>query len=176
MIATPRGTPPPRPTPEAEPSRGRRPGPPTAPVAVPGPRRPVDTRRTTSGRSVDGRQWELLTDPTSVTAVTRRGTVAEAHVSELDEQVVVEFWADGPDLPEELSAQLVRQAFSLPAVRPHRRVLVCVPQQNGAVLAEARQCVEGAWTRTAGVTCLLEGRIGDSPSAQPTAPAPTSRR
>ena len=175
MSATPpRGTPPPRPTPQAGPSRTRRREPAAAPVSVAEPRLPVDTGRRTSGRSADGRQWELLTDPSSVTAVTRRGTVAEAHVSERDEQVVVEFWADGPDLPTELSAQLVRQAFSLPAVRPRRRVLVCVPQHNGAVLAEARRRVEGAWTRTAGVTCLLEGRIGESPSAPPDA-GPSAR-
>jgi hypothetical protein len=88
-------------------------------------------------------------------------------VSERDEQVVVEFWADGPDLPAELGIQLVSHAFSLPALRPHRPVLVCVPQYNGAVLAEARRRVDGAWTRTAGVTCLLEGRIGERPSPSP---------
>ena len=146
---------------------------PVAAAIAPEPRSPVDAPRTTVGRAADGRQWELRIGPSGVTAVTRRGTVAEAHVSERNEQVVVEFWAEGPDQPAELSIQLVAQAFSLPAVRPHRPVLVCVPQHNGAVLAEARRRLEGAWTRTAGVTCLLEGRIGEGPSAPPGAvPAP----
>jgi hypothetical protein len=117
--------------------------------------------------SADGRGWELLTDRTSVAAVTPRGTVGEAHVSERGGTVVVEFWVEGSGLPAELSTQLVTQAFSLPVVRPHRPVLVCVPRHDGAVLAEARRRVEDAWTRAAGVTCLLEGRIGESPSATP---------
>lgn len=140
----------------------------TAPATVPARRGPVVTpRRTTSGRAADGRRWELLTDRTSVSAVMPRGTVGEAHVSERDEQVVVEFWMEGPGLPAELSTQLVAQAFSLPVVRPHRPVLVCLPRHDGAVLAEARRHVENAWTRAAGVTCLLEGRIAESPSPVP---------
>jgi hypothetical protein len=97
--------------------------------------------------------------------VTPQGTVAEARVSERDEQVVVEFWADAPGLPAELSDQLVAQAFALPPVRAHRPVLVCVPRYDGAVLAEARRHVEGGWTRMAGVTCMLEGRVGERSSA-----------
>ena len=89
-------------------------------------------------------------------------------MSERDEQVVVEFWVEGPGLPAELSAELVRYAFLLPAIRPHRPVLVCVPRHDGAVLAEAQRRVEGAWTRAAGVTCLLEGRIAENPSTTPT--------
>jgi len=98
--------------------------------------------------------------------VTRRGTVAEAHVSERGEQIVVELWADGPDLPPELGAQLVSQAFALPGLVAHRPVLVCVPRREGAILEQARRHVEGARTRAAGVTCLIEGRIGEDRSAR----------
>lgn len=88
-------------------------------------------------------------------------------MSERDHQVVVEFWADAPGLPAELSDQLVTQAFALPPVRAHRSVLVCIPRYDGAVLAEARRHVEGGWTRMAGVTCMLEGRVRERPSAPP---------
>jgi hypothetical protein len=126
--------------------------------------------RRTSGRSADGRRWELLTDPGGVTAVTSTGTVGEARVSVRGEQIVVELWADGPDLPPELGAQVVNEAFSLPAVEAHRPVLVCVLQRDGALLDEARRHVQDARTRAAGVTCLIEGRIGEDP---PSTPAPT---
>ena len=88
-------------------------------------------------------------------------------MSERNGQVVVEFWVEGPGLPAELSAQLVTQAFGLPAVRPHRPVLVCVPRHDGAVLAEARRRVVNASTRAAGVTCLLEGRVAGDLTATP---------
>ena len=126
--------------------------------------------RRTSGRSADGRGWELLTDPGGVTAVTSTGTVGEARVSVRGEQVVVELWADGPDLPPELGAQVVDEAFLLAAVEAHRPVLVCVLQRDGALLDQARRHVQGARTRAAGVTCLIEGRIGEDP---PSTPAPT---
>ena len=116
--------------------------------------------RHTAGRAAAGRQWELLCDDTSVTAVLPSGTVAEAHVSEADEQVVVEFWAGPADLPRELGEALVVRTFSLPAVRPRRPVVVCVPQRQGAVLAHARRFVSDARVRSAGVTSLLEGRVG----------------
>lgn len=114
----------------------------------------------TPGRRTAAGQWELVTDSTGVTAVTPAGAIAEARVSERDEQVVVEFWADPADLPRDLCVRLVTQAFSLPAVRPHRPVLVCAPRRSGAVLAHARRRVQGARTRAAGVTCLIEGRVG----------------
>jgi hypothetical protein len=143
-----------------------RPGP--SPGTVPAPRVHSDAfPRRTVGRSADGRQWELLTDPGGVAAVTSAGTVAEARVSQRDEQVVIELWADGPDLPPELSAQLISHAFSLPAVEAQRPVLVCVPRRDGAMLTHARRHVDGARTRAAGVTCLIEGRISQDPSSTP---------
>jgi hypothetical protein len=118
--------------------------------------------RTNSGRAADGRQWELLSDDTSVTAVLPTGgTVAEAHVSEAGDRVVVEFWAEPIDLPRELGEALVARTFSLPAVRPRRPVLVCVPQRQGAVLAQARRYVRDPRVRSAGVTCVLEGLVGE---------------
>jgi hypothetical protein len=119
------------------------------------------------GRAADGRRWELLTARQSVTAVTAAGTVAEAHVSERADVVVLEFWTDTTGLPAELPAQLVDATFTLPAVRPHRPVVVCVPQRDGNLLAQARRRVADARTRSAGVTCLIEGRVGESPENSP---------
>ena len=130
---------------------------PYRPSAVPVPRR-------TAARAAAGRRWELRTDDTSVTALTHAGTVAEARVSERDEQVVVEFWAEPVDLPTDLAGSLVARAFALPAVRPRRPVVVCVSQRHGTVLAHARRFVQEASVRAAGVTCLIEGRVGDTPS------------
>jgi hypothetical protein len=98
------------------------------------------------------------------------GTVAEARASEPDERVVLEFWAEPTDLPGDLADALVVQAFSLPAVRPRRPVVVCVPQRQGLVLARARRFVTDARVRSAGVTCLLEGRVRHVvvPAASPT--------
>ena len=130
---------------------------PYRPAAIPVPRK-------ASARAADGRRWELLADDTSVTAVTHAGaTVAEARVSERDGHVVVEFWTEPTDLPRDLAGSLVARAFSLPAVRPRRPVVVCVPQRGGTVLAQARRFVQGASVRAAGVTCLIEGRVGDTP-------------
>jgi hypothetical protein len=129
--------------------------------------------RRTAGRAADGRPWELLSDDTSVTAVLPSGTVAESHVSESDERVVVEFWAEPADLPRELGEALVARTFSLPAVRPRRPVVVCIPQRQGTVLAQARRFVADARVRSAGVTCLLEGRVGDGGG---TAPGGMNRR
>ena len=125
---------------------------------VPG-RPPTAAPRTTPGRSADGRQWELRSADTGIAAVTPSGTVAEAHVSEQEDVVVVELRADRPGLPSELSSQLVTQAFSLPAVRTHRPVLVCVPRHDGALLDHARRHVEEPRTHAAGVTCMIEGRV-----------------
>jgi hypothetical protein len=178
MIET---TPPTSSSPDARPKSdggGGSSRPPAAtPATVPAPRVPQDSRaRTRSGRSPDGRQWDLVTDAAGVTAVMPTGTVAEARVSERDEQVVIEFWADGPGLPPELGDQLVAQAFSLPAVRPHRPVLLCIPPHSCGILAQAHRPVQDAQTRAAGVTCLLEGRVGGQPSATPgSTPLPRTR-
>jgi hypothetical protein len=112
-----------------------------------------------------GRRWVLRNDENTVTAVTTDGTVAEARVSEPDERVVVELWASPSDLPPELVTDLVARAFALPAMRPHRAVLVCVPRRDAALLEQAHQHVRAAWTRAAGTTCLIEGRIGTTPAA-----------
>ncbi|HEV7213018.1 MAG TPA: hypothetical protein VGN47_15010 [Blastococcus sp.] len=128
--------------------------------SIPAPPSPgTTTGRRVAGSSADGRRWELLADSTRVAAVTSAGTVADAHVSERDDLVVVEFWANGTDLPHELCTELVRQAFTLPAVRGDRAVLVCVPRRNGEVIADARRHVRDARTRAAGVTCLMEGLV-----------------
>ena len=127
--------------------------------SIPAPRPPEPSARRVAGSAADGRRWELLADSTGVAAVTSAGTVADAHVSERDDQVVVEFWADGTDLPHELCAELVRQAFTHPAVRADRAVLVCVPRRNGEVIADARRHLRNARTRAAGVTCLMEGLV-----------------
>ena len=131
---------------------------------------PIPLPRRTAGRAADGRTWELLSDDTSVTAVLPSGTVAEAHVSEADERVVVEFWADPADLPRDLGEALITRTFLLPAVRPRRPVTVCVPQRQGMLLSQARRFVLDGRVRSAGVTCLLEGRVGGTsvPSATPT--------
>jgi hypothetical protein len=99
--------------------------------------------------------------------VTTAGTVAEAHVSEPDERVVVELWSGSPDLPPELTADLVARAFALPAIRPRRPVLVCLPRRDAALLEAAHRYVRAAWTRAAGTTCLIEGRIGAASAAPP---------
>ena len=110
-----------------------------------------------------GRGWELRTTPTSVAAVTAAGTVAEAHVSTREGGSLIEFWSAERGLPPELSARLVAQAFSLPSVGTHCPVLVCVPRSGGELLAQARRHVQDARAHAAGVTCLLEGRIGEHP-------------
>lgn len=141
--------------------------PPSRPItSIPVPRDgTAGLPRRTTGHCADGRPWNLRTDATSVTATTTAGTVAEAHVSERADLVVVEFWADPVDLPSTLGARLVDEAFALPAVRPDRPVLVCVSRRDGAVLEEARRHVADAHARAAGVTCLIEGRVGEDPAA-----------
>jgi len=105
------------------------------------------------------RQWQLLTDDSSVIVVSSGLTLAEARVCEPDERVVIEFWVDPSGLPAEVTEQLVEQAFARPAVRPRRPVLVCVPKRDGAVLEHADRFVSGAVVRPAGVTCLIEGYV-----------------
>jgi hypothetical protein len=112
-----------------------------------------------SAASSDGRRWEMLTNVAGVTVTSPRGTVAEARVSERGDQVVLEIWA-GADLPQELSSQLVDHAFAHPSVRSDRPVLVCLPTRYASVLREVTHHVADPRTRVAGVTCLVEGRVG----------------
>jgi hypothetical protein len=121
----------------------------------------IPSPRRTTGLASGGRRWELTHDDATVTATVGSGAVAEACVSESGERVVVEFWAEPVDLPADLAAALVGEAFSLPAVRPGRPVVVCVPQRHGQVLTVARRLVRDARVRSAGVTCLVEGRVSD---------------
>jgi hypothetical protein len=102
----------------------------------------------------------LLADDATVTVVSSGAALAEAHVSAPDERVVIEFWVDPSGLPAEVTEQLVEQAFTRPAVRSRRPILVCVPKRDGAVLAHAHRFVSDAVVRPAGVTCLIEGHVG----------------
>jgi hypothetical protein len=105
-------------------------------------------------------RWQLSADSESVTARTSSGPVAEAHVSESAGRVVVEFWSQAGPLPRGLAADLVERAFTMPAVRPRRPVLVCVPRCDGALLEQARRFVQRAEVRAAGTTCLIDGVVG----------------
>jgi len=108
----------------------------------------------------------LLADVPSGRGGRAGAALAEAHVSAPDERVVIEFWVDPSGLPAEVTEQLVEQAFTRPAVRPRRPILVCVPKRDGAVLAHAHRFVSDAVVRPAGVTCLIEGHVGiGSPAA-----------
>jgi hypothetical protein len=121
--------------------------------------------------------WELSSDDVTVTARTPAGPVAEARVSESGERVVVEFWAQPPALPRELAADLVARAFALPAVRPRRPVLLCVPRCDGELLLQARRFVQRAEVRAAGTTCLIEGIVGAvRPSGPGSLPRPRPAR
>jgi hypothetical protein len=113
------------------------------------------------GRHDDALRWELLTQSAGTAVLTPAGTVAEAHVSERDDEVVVEFWTGATGLPDELRAQLVGQAFSHPAVTAGRPIVVCVPRGDSEVLALARRRVQGSRIHVAGVTCLIEGHVPD---------------
>ena len=114
-----------------------------------------------TGVAADGRRWELRAAPDRITAVTSTGTIGEAHVTDRGDRVVVELWSAEPGVPSELTTQLVTAAFTSPAVRPERPVLVCIPRHDGGLLAEARRHVRDAQTRAAGVNCLLEGYVGN---------------
>jgi hypothetical protein len=123
---------------------------------------PTTGAREIPGRSPDGRQWDLVAEPGGVVAVMGPRTVAEARLSAADQGIVVEFWADDADLPPDLAAALVAQAFAHPAVTADRPVVACVPRRAGELLDLARRHVRGARVRAAGVTCLVEGRTGDA--------------
>ena len=114
-----------------------------------------------TGVAADGRRWELRAASDEVTAVTTGGTIGEAHVTDRGDRVVVEFWSAEAGVPSELRVQLVTAAFTSPAVRPERPVLVCIPRHDGGLLEEVRRHVRDARTRAAGVTCLLEGYVGN---------------
>jgi hypothetical protein len=109
--------------------------------------------------------WQLLVDESSVRVVSSGRTLAEARVSEPDERVVVEFWVDPSGVSAEVTEQLVEQAFTRPAIRPRRAIVVCVPKRDGAVLAHAHVFVSDAVVRPAGVTCLIEGHVGTAAAA-----------
>jgi hypothetical protein len=125
---------------------------------------PAAPPRPTPGDPAGGPSWHLLSDDTSVSAVTAGGTVAEARVSESDERVVIELWAGVGDLAPEVAVEFVARAFALPAVRPQRPVLVCVPRRDVAVLTQAHRHVRDGWTRAAGSTALIEGLVDAEPS------------
>ena len=110
-------------------------------------------------RAADGRLWELLTSRSGVAVMTEAGRLAEAHVADESDRVVVDFWADSTDLPADIGAQLVSQAFAHPAVRAHRQILVALPRGESNVLEQVRAHLDDAQARVAGVTCLVEGHV-----------------
>jgi hypothetical protein len=141
------------------------PAPATEHTRIPGPRTAGEAiLRATPGRSADGLNWVMRSDEHTVTAVTTTGTVAEARVSEPDERMVVELWVRDGMLPPDLVAAFVGRVFALPAARPQRPVLVCLPRRDAALLAQTQSYVRSAWTRAAGSTCLIEGRITQPPA------------
>jgi hypothetical protein len=111
------------------------------------------------GPSRDER-WELTTSTAGVTATTDARPVALARVTERGEQVVVELWSGPAPLPAAVRAGLVAEAFAHPAVRTARPVLAVVPRGDTDLIDAARARVSGASSRVAGVTCLIEGRVG----------------
>ena len=146
-----------------------RPRPPVEPnvVAEPGPELPLPTfPRRIPFRSADGRRWELLTSPSDVTAVGTAGIVAQASITEQDEQVLLSFWIGSSVPRRELAGHLVRQAFGHPAVRPGRRVLVSLPRGDADLLLPVRGWLHDAGTWVAGASCLLEGTVDAAARAQ----------
>jgi hypothetical protein len=107
-----------------------------------------------------GERWELTRSTAGVTATTDAGPVARARVTERGEQVVVELWTGPAPLPAAVRAGLVAEAFAHPAVRTSRPVLAVVPRGDTDLIDAARARVSGASSRVAGVTCLIEGRVG----------------
>jgi hypothetical protein len=81
------------------------------------------------------------------------------QVRDRDHRLMLEFWTASPALPVELRRELVRQAFTHPAVRPGREVLACTPTGDSEVLTAVRDRVSGARSRVAGATCLVEGTV-----------------
>jgi hypothetical protein len=111
------------------------------------------------GHSGDGRSWELLTSRTGVSVIGEVGRLAEAQVAEETDRVVVDIRPELLGLPADLVTRLVNSAFAHPAVRARRPILVTLPRGDSAVLQEVEAHVEGASSRVAGVTCLVEGRV-----------------
>lgn len=105
------------------------------------------------------RRWDLIIERDAVAAVTGSETIAEVHIWERDELVILEFWVDGVDAPLALSVELVEQVFAHPAVQAHDPVLACVPRHRRELLEQACRHIEDARTRGAGMTCLIEGRV-----------------
>lgn len=87
-----------------------------------------------------------------------------ARVTEQGNRVVLEFPAISGARRDGLAAALVREAFTHPAVRADRPIVVCVPRGDSDVLAEVRPHLEAPRTRVAGVTCLVEGRVRAIPT------------
>jgi hypothetical protein len=111
------------------------------------------------GHSGDGRHWELLTSRTGVAVVGESGRLAEAEVAEESDRVVLDIRPELLGLPADVVARLVGEAFAHPAVRAQRPILVTLPRGDSAVLEEVQAHLEGARSRVAGVTCLVEGRV-----------------
>ena len=111
------------------------------------------------GRSGDGRSWELLTSRTGVAVVGETGPFAEAQVAEETDRVVVDIHTETLGVPADIVSRLVGEAFAHPAVRAQRPILVTLPRGDSAVLHEVEGHVDGARSRVAGVTCLIEGRV-----------------
>src|SRR3954452_19946538 len=111
------------------------------------------------GHSGDGRSWELLTSRTGVSVVGETGRLAEAQVAEETGRVVVDIRPELLGLPADLVTRLVGEAFAHPAARAQRPILVTLPRGDSAVLQEVEAHVDGALSRVAGVTCLVEGRV-----------------
>lgn len=110
-------------------------------------------------RSADGRRWDVVSCARETVATTASGTVAGATIEDAGDRVVVAFWTS-PALPHELRAQLVETTFAHPAIRGQRPVLLSIPVNDSEVLVEARHHLDGARSRVAGSTCLVEGRVG----------------
>jgi hypothetical protein len=111
------------------------------------------------GHSGDGRSLELLTSRTGVAVVAETGRLAEVQVAEETDRVVVDIRTDLFALPDDVVPWLLAEAFAHPAVRAQRSVLVTLPRGDSAVLEEVQARLEGARSRVAGVTCLVEGRV-----------------
>lgn len=115
--------------------------------------------RRTAGRFPDGRGWEVRTDGAGAAVLMAGRTVAEAHLWCRGEELTMEFWVDGQDLPGQVGARLVAAAFAEPAVHDHQPVLICLPRRDGGLLEHVRRHIDGARTRAAGMSCLVEGTV-----------------
>ena len=145
---------------------------PRIPSPRPAPQNPAPTRsgttraapgvplpRRTCGRFPDGRVWEVTADDEGAAVRMAGRTVAEAHLWCRGEELTMEFWIDGQDLPGQVGAQLVAAAFAEPAVHDRQPVLICLPRRDGGLLEHVRSHVDGARTRAAGMSCLVEGTV-----------------